>query len=58
MVVGGAIIDVLRFSRSNFLFRKLDKGSKEEKRQNNAPEKLTRDRDEYIKHARVLFYVL
>ena len=49
MMIGGAIVNAFAFSGSNFLFHKLSSESEERRRHDHALEKLTHDRDEWIK---------
>ena len=48
MVIGGAVVNALAFSGSNYLFSKLS-SDEERKRHDKAIEKLTKARDEYGK---------
>ena len=49
MMIGGAVVNALAFSGSNFLFSKLGSGDEERKRHDEAVEQLTKARDEYEK---------
>ena len=49
MMIGGAIVNAFAFSGSNFLFHKLSSESEERRWHDHALEKLTHDRDEWIK---------
>ena len=49
MMIGGAIVNAFAFSGSNFIFHKLSSESEERRRHYHALEKLTHDRDEWIK---------
>ena len=51
MMIGGAIVvkNAFGFSGSNFLFHKLSNEGEERKRHDHALQKLTHDRDEWIK---------
>ena len=49
MMIGGAVVNALAFSGSNFLFSKLNNSAEERKRHDKALEDLTKARDEYEK---------
>ena len=49
MIIGGAVVNALAFSGSNFLFSKLNDGDEERERHDKAMEQLTKARDEYEK---------
>ena len=47
MVIGGAVVNALAFSGSNYLFSKLNNTDEERKRHDEAIEKLTKAKEEY-----------
>ena len=49
MVIGGAVVNALAFSGSNFIFSKLNNNDEERKRHDKAIEQLTKARDKYEK---------
>ena len=50
IMAGGALVNALAFSGSNYLFRKLSAGDTERKRHDLAMEKFTRDQNAWLKN--------